>query len=47
MNEGTRGHPLHRKPAVHSYVSKSRKFWRFFIRLNRLCLELGLEYDKE
>jgi hypothetical protein len=46
---GTKAHPLHRKPALHRYLRRSRRFWRWYFKLNRLCVELGLEvnYSKE
>jgi len=43
----TKSHPLHRKEAIHAKVIKSRRFWRWFIKLNKLCLELGLEVTHE
>lgn len=42
----TASHPVHRKGAVSRRVIKSRRFWRWFVRLNNTCIELGLEYKR-
>lgn len=40
---GTKAHPLHWKAAVHAKVMRSRRYWKWHVRLGRLCAELGLE----
>lgn len=36
-------HQLHRKPAIHRRTIRSRRFWRYWLRLGRLCVELGVK----
>ncbi len=47
QKQDSKSHKLHRKESVHRFTQKNRRFWRWFVKLNRLCLELGLEYKSE
>ncbi len=45
MNVGTKSHRLHKKAAIAREFVKGRRLWRIYWRLNKLILELGLEYS--
>lgn len=36
-------HKVHRKQAIAQKTIKSRKFWRWYIRLNKLFIKLEIE----
>ena len=36
-------HHPHRKAAIHEKINKSRKYWRWHMRLNRLFMKLEIE----
>jgi len=48
MNKvGSKSHQLHRKESVARYVSKSRRIWSIYWRMNRLFILLGFEYERK
>ena len=38
-------HQTHKKQAIAYKVNNSRRFWRWWCRLGKICFELGLEYN--
>lgn len=42
----TKSHQLHRKPAVHRLVRRSRRVWRLYWKVNRLFVQIGFDYEK-
>lgn len=37
-------HSVHRKEAIAYKVNTSKRWWRWYARIGRLCVEAGVEY---